>query len=44
MQINISDILPEVSAKLPNGYSSNAKTQALNIILNDQSPIRQDVE
>lgn len=44
MKVNVSDIIPEISNKLPNGYSVNARKEAENLVVNDQAPNRVLVE
>ena len=44
MKINLSEVIPEITNKLPNWYSVKAKKEASNIVINDQSPNRVLVE
>jgi len=44
MQVNVSDLIPEISNKLPNGYGVNASRESDSLVLTDHAPSRILVE
>ena len=44
MKVNLKEVIPEISWRLPNGYSMAAKREAGNVVIDDQSPHRVLVE